>query len=148
MSASLLRWILWRSLLCRWVPEWTCPVSGTGAGCLGPSPSLGQGRGSPAPRQPRGPLRRKAQGVQDLCTRCERVMMLDQCVNSWWEEPCFSLPVCEVWFYSLFQWNQPQPYQWAPFANPAMEKGTSPTLLLSVWFCVFDRYVHFLCVKE
>lgn len=147
MSASLLRWILWRPHLCRRVPERTCRVSGTGAGCLGPSPSPKAGKGQPCSPPPRRLLRPKAQGVQDLRTQCERVMMLVLCVNSWWGEPCFSLPVCKVWFYSLFQWNQPRPYQWAPFTNPATGKGISPTLLLSVWFCVFDRYVHFSVCK-
>lgn len=73
-----------------------------------------------------------------LCSQHDWVVMLDLGVCSWWEEPCFILPVHKVWFCGCFQWNQCCLLQWVPFKNPAVGDGNftyTPTLSMFWSLC-------------
>lgn len=157
MPASLLRWIFWRLHLCWWAYEWTGRVSWSGAGWAGgvlgacdPAPPQRQGRDSPASLWSHRVMKRRAQcapasmpSVSRLwCWICvvtadERSLTLacqyaKSSFIAFFNEACF---VCTSGRLSqILLWG----------------KEISPTLLLSLCFCVSaisrGKICPFLCV--
>lgn len=149
MPASLLRCIFWHLHLCRWAHEWTGRVSWSGAGWAGgvlgacdPAPPQRQGRDSPALSGPVG-WRSGGHSVSRLwCWMCvvtadERSLTLacqyaKSSFIAFFNEACF---VCTSGRFSqILLWG----------------KEISPTLLLSICFCVSaisrGKICPFLCV--